>query len=112
MPELVILMGLQASGKSTFYRERLAETHMPTIADKNELLFARGVNYNDLPTWQRRGAAVRWEVYEKAGYNPQTQKTVMGQRRRMLVDEDLPMKDAYADYIRAILATAQTEDET
>jgi len=32
MPDLVILMGLQASGKSTFYAERLAETHTTLIS--------------------------------------------------------------------------------
>ena len=100
---------LRKEGRSE--REATDALHRASIADKNELLFTRGVNYNDLPTWQRRGAAVRWEVYEKAGYNPQTQEPVMAQRRRMRVDEDLPMKDAYADYLRAILATAQTEDE-
>lgn len=35
MGELVILMGLQASGKSTFYRERLTETH--TLISKDLL---------------------------------------------------------------------------
>src|SRR3954447_22661573 len=26
-----------------------------SVADRNELLFASGINFNDLPTWQRRG---------------------------------------------------------
>ncbi|MEO7003464.1 MAG: tRNA(His) guanylyltransferase Thg1 family protein [Ktedonobacterales bacterium] len=100
---------LRNEGKSE--REATDALHGASIADKNELLFARGVNYNDLPAWQRRGAGVRWEIYEKAGYNPRTQESVVGLRRRAQVDEDLPMKDAYADYIRAMLATVQTEDE-
>lgn len=31
--ELVLLMGLQASGKSTFYRERLSQTHLQISKD-------------------------------------------------------------------------------
>ncbi|MBR0502119.1 MAG: hypothetical protein IJJ77_02620 [Paludibacteraceae bacterium] len=27
-------------------------------ADKNELLFSHGINYNNLPMWQRRGVVV------------------------------------------------------
>ncbi|MEU8118477.1 ATP-binding protein [Spirillospora sp. NPDC049024] len=33
MPELVILVGLQASGKTTFYRQRLAATHVHVSKD-------------------------------------------------------------------------------
>lgn len=30
-----------------------------SVADKNELLFRHGINFNDLPAWQRRGTIVR-----------------------------------------------------
>ncbi len=45
-PELVIFVGLQASGKSTFFRERFATTHELVSKDllrnnKNPLLFRR-----------------------------------------------------------------------
>ena len=33
-----------------------------TVADKNELLFRRGINFNDLPPWQRRGTGIYWET--------------------------------------------------
>jgi tRNA(His) 5'-end guanylyltransferase len=29
-----------------------------SVADKNDLLFQRGVNFNDLPSWQRRGSGL------------------------------------------------------
>ena len=41
-----------------------------SVADKNELLFQRGINFNDLPAWQRRGTGVYWETVEREGYNP------------------------------------------
>ena len=41
-PELVILVGLQASGKSTFYRERFAKTHEHVSKD----LFSNNRNRN------------------------------------------------------------------
>ncbi len=36
-----------------------------TTAEKNELLFQHGINYNDLPRWQKRGSGLYWEEYER-----------------------------------------------
>jgi tRNA(His) 5'-end guanylyltransferase len=40
-----------------------------TVADKNELLFQHGINFNGVPSWQRRGIGVLWETYLKNGFN-------------------------------------------
>ena len=69
------------------------------VAEKNELLFVRGINFNDLPLWQKRGTGLYWEEYEKMGTNPQTGEDVVAQRRRIKFDFELPMKEAYADFI-------------
>jgi len=58
-----------------------------STAGKNELLFSRGgVNYNDLPAWQKRGAGLFW----KDG--------------KIQTDFDLPFAGAYDDYIAQFLA--------
>ncbi len=78
-----------------------------TVAFKNELLFQHGVNFNDLPAWQRRGVGLLWENYEKVGYNPIEQKEVVTTRRRIKVDEALPMKDEYGAYLRGLMEGSQ-----
>lgn len=75
-----------------------------TVEQKHEILFGRGINFNDMPTWQRRGSGVFWETYEKDGFNPKTGQAVRATRRRLVEDLELPMKDAYADYVRRFLA--------
>jgi tRNA(His) guanylyltransferase len=40
------------------------------LAAKNELLFQNGVNFNDLPNWQKRGVGLYWETFEKQGVIP------------------------------------------
>jgi len=70
---------------------------------KNELLFSNGINFNDTPTWQRRGTGIYWENYEKKGYNPITEKEVVTTRRRLKVDENLPIKEDYSRFIQDIL---------
>lgn len=72
-----------------------------SVADKNELLFSRGINFNDLSVWQKRGTGLYWQAYDKEGHNPVTGKTVTTQRRRINVDFDLPLKDDYRNLIAA-----------
>jgi tRNA(His) guanylyltransferase len=74
-----------------------------TVAEKNELLFQHGINFNDLPAWQKRGTGVRWELYEKEGVNPKTGERVSAVRRRLAVDRALPLGDAFARIIAATL---------
>lgn len=75
-----------------------------SVAAKNELLFSEGgINFNELPLWQRRGTGIYWEEYEKEGYNPLTSKTSIAKRKRLKVDMNLPMKDAYSQFIEKIV---------
>ncbi|MFO0893133.1 MAG: tRNA(His) guanylyltransferase Thg1 family protein, partial [Isosphaeraceae bacterium] len=70
-----------------------------TVAEKNELLYRAGVNYNDLPAWQRRGSGLTWEEYERVGDNPVTSEKVVTRRRRTLRNLELPVKDAYSEFL-------------
>jgi tRNA(His) guanylyltransferase len=74
-----------------------------SVAAKNELLFQNGINFNDLPNWQKRGIGLYWETFAKSGVNPMTNESVIAERRRIRVDYDLPMKEQYDLYIRKLL---------
>ena len=73
------------------------------VSFKNELLFSRGINYNDLPSWQKRGVGLWKETYKKKGYNPVTGTYVTAERRRIVTCEDLPIGEAYADMVGGFL---------
>ena len=73
-----------------------------SISAKNEFLFENGLNFNDVPTWQKRGIGFYWESYEKEGTNGLTGEAVTAVRNRIKVDMDLPMKDDYNAFIREI----------
>lgn len=75
-----------------------------TVSAKNELLFARGINFNELPTWQRRGVGLWWETYEKVGHDPIRGIDVPATRRRIHIERDLPMKDDYRALITRLIA--------
>ena len=76
-----------------------------SVPDKNELLFRHGVNFNDLPLWQKRGCGVHWKTLEHPAKNPITGEDVVARRRRLHRDLSLPMKDAYSEFIAALLRT-------
>ncbi|MBN1315003.1 MAG: hypothetical protein JXA42_06030 [Anaerolineales bacterium] len=74
-----------------------------SVAEKNEFLFQHGINFNDLPNWQKRGIGITWEVYEKEGWNPKTLTPVFAQRKRLKVEYDLSMRDEYSEYIKRVV---------
>lgn len=80
-----------------------------SISDKNELLFAHGINFNALPAWQKRGIGTFWETYAKDGFNPVTQETVTATRRRIAIEMNLPMKDTYAEWLTANFLTLSSQ---
>ena len=74
-----------------------------SVAEKNELLFQYGTNFNDLPTWQKRGVGLYWQTYTKETLNPMTGETVQAQRRHIYQDLQLLMKEQYDGWIRQFL---------
>ncbi len=80
-------------------RQATANLSGLTLSAKHELLFAHGINFNDLPVWQKRGVGLIWRDYPCTGFNPRTGESVATYRRRIHVDLELPRGDAYGAWI-------------
>ncbi len=78
-----------------------------SVANKNELLFRNGINFNDLPLCQKRGVGLYWEEYDRPGESPMTGEKVMARRKRIRRDLELPMKDEYSVYLRKLITDAE-----
>lgn len=74
-----------------------------SVAEKNEVLFQNGVNFNDLPLWQKRGVGLYWEEFDRPAENPVTGEKVVARRRRVRHDPELPMKDDYSAFLHKLL---------
>lgn len=59
-----------------------------SVAGRNELLFQNGIQFNDVPSWQKRGIGAYWESSPEHG-------------RALRIDSELPMKERYEDFVRA-----------
>ncbi|WP_420346880.1 tRNA(His) guanylyltransferase Thg1 family protein [Pelagibius sp.] len=76
-----------------------------SVADKNELLFQKaGINFNDLPQWEKRGWVLRWEAMTKRATDPNTGEAIEVERRQLALDLDLPMREAFSEMIRSLLS--------
>ncbi len=75
-----------------------------TNADKHELLYAHGINFADLPSWQRNGVGIYWETHEKTSHDPRDGRSVTALRRRLVVDRDLPIRSDYGEWLESLLA--------
>ena len=83
--------------------EATAALEGKSVPYKNELLFQRGINYNDLPAWQKRGIGVTFEDVPKEGYNPLTKETVLTSRRELVANLELKLGEEYRQFILGFL---------
>ncbi len=74
-----------------------------SVAFKNDLLFEKGINYNELPAWQKRGVGVYFEEQIKEGYNPVTKQITQTTRRALVVNDTLPLGSAYGAWVSAFV---------
>jgi tRNA(His) 5'-end guanylyltransferase len=74
-----------------------------TVANKNELLFSRGINFNELPAWQKRGSGLYWEEVAKLGRNPLTGQETTTTQKQIKTDLELPTGQAFSEMIRSFL---------
>lgn len=72
--------------------------------DKNnsqlqEMIFQKGINWNDCPVPQKRGRCIVKQETEKESYNPKEQKNVISVRSEWVVDNNIPVFSSDRAYI-------------
>ena len=82
-----------------------------SVADKNELLYQNGLNFDSFPTWQKRGIGIYWEMTEKQGFNPVTNTAVVCQRRSLKTDYEIPLRAEYAAFISKLYSECSPASE-
>ena len=96
---------LRRDGKSV--QEATSELSGKSVSYKNELLFSHGINYDELPSWQKRGIGLWREAYEKEGYNPLQQQMETAMRTKIKIEYELPLGEKYADLVQELLLNAK-----
>ena len=80
-------------------KEGIITNNMPIIYTDIQ----NGINFDKLPSWQKRGIGVYWEKYMKQGFNPVTGMEEITERRALKADDELPLRDEYSKFIENLL---------
>lgn len=78
-------------------------------AARRALLLEHGVNFAEVPAWQRGGVGLYWQAREKVGYNPVAHSRVTAMRRAVKRDFDLPTGDGYGALLAGFFEHAGAE---
>ncbi len=74
-----------------------------SVSFKNELLFSRGIDFDKLPSWQKRGIGIYWTDVEKVGFNPITKTEEKAIRKNLKIDLELPLGESYGEMVASFL---------
>jgi tRNA(His) guanylyltransferase len=78
-----------------------------TTAEKNEMLFQQGVNYNQVPSWQKRGIALYYKTTKKDSVNPINNNKLSVNRRTLVYNQELPLNLEYTTFLQKTLFTKE-----
>lgn len=81
-----------------------------SIAYKNELLFQNGINFNDLPSWQKRGIGFYWAKVQKKGFNPALNVETLAIRREITTVYELPIRKKYTEFLTKIINSGNEKE--
>lgn len=70
---------------------------------KKEILFNHGINFNDLPSWQKHGVGMYYTDVRKEGFNPITGRPAPTLRRMLHLEDELPTGTDYDTLLSQIL---------
>ena len=85
------------------WRQEDSHRNSLNVGYKNELLFQKGINYNDLPSWQKRGIGIYFRDIEKEGYNPVNDEKTVVKRKELFADFEIPYGDEYRTFILNVI---------
>jgi tRNA(His) 5'-end guanylyltransferase len=72
---------------------------------KNEFLFKNGINFNDVPAWQKRGVGFTYKKTLRKGVNPKTGQEMPPSEKNVLTEiDELPKKSLeYTEFLKGII---------
>lgn len=85
------------------FSEATKKVEKLSMSAKNELLFSYGINYNTLPSWQKRGVGLSFEDIQKTGINKMNNEPIEFSRKEVKLHQELPIREAYRFFLRGLL---------
>lgn len=74
-----------------------------SMSAKNELLFSYNINYNNLPTWQKRGVGLFYNEEKREGINKINNELLEYTRKVISIENELPIRENYRLFLSNII---------
>ena len=84
-------------------REATRQLEGQSVSWKNELLFSENINYNNIPSWQKRGIGLYYSACEKIGYNPVKNQEESAIRNKLITELELKTGAEYQEWVLSLL---------
>ena len=78
-------------------------------AKKKLLACEHGIDFETLPSWQKRGLGLYWVPYEKQFVDPQTGAEKSFSRQRIHIDPEQPSQPDYGRFLGDLMRAAQSK---
>jgi len=79
------------------------ECHNKNNSELQEMCFQKGINWNDLPIYQKRGRCIIKNKVIKDGVNPKTGKVLPSERNEWQVDNNIPIFSQDRNYVERFI---------
>jgi tRNA(His) 5'-end guanylyltransferase len=86
------------------------ELHLKNTPELNEMCLKKGVNWNDLPTSQKRGRCIIKVQVERKLIHPKTNEEMVVNRGEWQVNDEIPIFSQDRNYIEKYLAVAEIKE--
>lgn len=81
--------------------------HKMNRSEQLKLLNDNGMDWDKVPSWQKFGTGLYWQVISKTGFSPKTNRDVHTIRLSIVSNDNLPNGDDYARFINSIVETTE-----
>jgi len=88
---------VQMVARSHFSHKQCENKNCSQLQEK--LFQEKGINWNDLPTWQKRGRCVVKKNKMKESVNTQTGEKIIAERSEWVIDNNIPLFNQSREYV-------------
>lgn len=77
-----------------------------SAAERHDLLMSGGINFNNLPSWQKRGVGLRYQQRVHTAIDPRNGELAQVSRRKLTTEFELPARQQYDAYMTQVISDA------
>jgi len=75
------------------------------------LLLELGVDFDQLPAWQKRGTGAYWATVEKVGFNPISKTKLLVNKRELRLEYELPQGERFDELLLSLMAKSEAKKD-